>query len=324
MKTLLLLLAALALAPAATAQRAWYVDNDSTHAADFRTVQDAIDAAQAGDTVYVAGSERAYDRFNVTRRLVLIGTGYFLTENQPSTYFTDGARVGFVDFRPPEGGFPGAAGSTMYGFQMLSGAYVQANVLLTRNQVDNQLYIYSACNIFNNYISYIWIQSSDVNELFMTGNIVASNIASQTGDEPTVYIINNTVGGSISANRAIVQHNILYNGGTISGTVRTAALYNMSSGIAVQPDVGQQTGNYDNVDMGTVFVGGESPDGRYQLAPESPARGAGFEGADLGAFGGGQPYLISGLPPVPLIYDFVVGSSTEAGLPVLVRVRVVN
>ena len=72
---------------------------------------------------------------------------------------------------------------------------------------------------------------------------------------------------------------------------------------------GDQNGNQQNINMGTVFLYTGSTDGQYQLKEGSPAIGAGAGGSDCGVFAGGNPYVLSGLPPIPAVYDFMVGGS---------------
>ena len=62
------------------------------------------------------------------------------------------------------------------------------------------------------------------------------------------------------------------------------------------------------------------------LADNSIAKGAGEGGTDCGAFGGDEPYVLSGLPSGPIVYELsmpsqVSGSST---LNVRVKARVQN
>ena len=54
------------------------VDQDITNqAADFQQLQPAVDAAQDGDTIYVMGSSSMYEAANVNKSLTLIGAGTF-------------------------------------------------------------------------------------------------------------------------------------------------------------------------------------------------------------------------------------------------------
>ena len=80
--------------------------------------------------------------------------------------------------------------------------------------------------------------------------------------------------------------------------------------------------------MDDVFLGPEdnTTDGQWQLAPESPANGAGINQEDLGMFGGPAPYVLAGMPDIPRItFVSVAGSGTfTEGLPVRVQARTNN
>ena len=104
--------------------------------------------------------------------------------------------------------------------------------------------------------------------------------------------------GSLSASNSLVQNNI---------------------GNSTQFDT--LNSNQQNVDMSTVFVSTGSSDGIWQLAVDSPALGAGLDGVDCGMFGDQNPYVLSGLPPLPAIYFFSAPStgSSSAGLQVRIK-----
>ena len=113
---------------------------------------------------------------------------------------------------------------------------------------------------------------------------------------------------------------------TLSGNV---IAYNLAAGNMAAGNYGP--GNVANVNMGTVFVGyptqgSYSTDGRFQIIAEGPADGAGEGGIDCGMFGGSLPYVLSGLPPVPRIYEAVVptAGSTVSGLPVIIKAKSQN
>ena len=64
-------------------------------------------------------------------------------------------------------------------------------------------------------------------------------------------------------------------------------------------------------------------DSLLQLAPNSPAIGAGFNGVDIGMFDGPEPYVLSGIPPFPWIYEFTVPPVYQApATTTQVRVKV--
>jgi hypothetical protein len=84
-----------------------------------------------------------------------------------------------------------------------------------------------------------------------------------------------------------------------------------------------ENNNQQNVDMTTVFVDYEKYiDNGYLLAPGSPAAGAGISGGDCGAFGngtGGDPYILSGMPEIPAIFDATVTPIGTSSLPVNIK-----
>ena len=60
----------------------WRVNNIAGVNADFTTIQAAHNAANAGDTIYLEPSAGNYGNLTATKRLVIIGPGYFLAENE--------------------------------------------------------------------------------------------------------------------------------------------------------------------------------------------------------------------------------------------------
>ena len=72
---------------ASTLGKIWIVDSNSgSTAKDFTNLKAAHDGAAAGDTLYLIGSPVNYitTKVTLTKRLVIIGPGYFLNEN-PNT-----------------------------------------------------------------------------------------------------------------------------------------------------------------------------------------------------------------------------------------------
>jgi hypothetical protein len=80
--------------------------------------------------------------------------------------------------------------------------------------------------------------------------------------------------------------------------------------------------------MSTVFVDFEKYiDNGYILASGSPATAAGVNGGDCGAFGtgtGGQPYILSGMPEIPAIFEATVPSYGTSSLQVNIKATTHN
>ena len=85
----------------------------------------------------------------------------------------------------------------------------------------------------------------------------------------------------------------------------------------------ESNGNKFNVAFTAIFVEGGTTDGLYQLAENSPAKSAGLNGIDCGPFGGPLPYVLSGIPPGPSIYEVSAPAtaSKSEGLPVNIKIH---
>ncbi|MEZ5083070.1 MAG: hypothetical protein R2750_06440 [Bacteroidales bacterium] len=101
----------------------------------------------------------------------------------------------------------------------------------------------------------------------------------------------------------------------------TNCLYEYNIGTSTQ--FGNQNGSQENVLTTDLYVGatGNSTDGQWQLKVGSPAIGTGEDGADIGIFGGESPYVLSGLPAIPAIYDLNAQSLPTNTLDVTVKAK---
>ena len=100
---------------------------------------------------------------------------------------------------------------------------------------------------------------------------------------------------------------------------------NSQNNLAPNEQFGTANGNRA-YEPANLFIGGTSSDGKYQIKATSPYVKAGFGGTQPGIFGGSEPYVLSGIPPIPIIYDLnVPGSgSTATGLNINVKIRGAN
>src|SRR5690606_10904395 len=64
-------------------------------------------------------------------------------------------------------------------------------------------------------------------------------------------------------------------------------------------------------------------DNKYRLKSDSPYKTAGFGNTEPGLFGGKTPYVLSGLPPSPTLYEFSADSfgSKEGGLSIQLKAK---
>jgi len=327
----------------------WRVNNNNGVAADFTTLQSAHDGAADGDTIHLEASPTSYGGLNCNKRLVILGTGYFLDENINTQAVAQSSKVDGFTLNA------NSAGTVIMGLDFqANGISVNAhNVVIRRNKFSS-----ASSNIHDYYMGTVTINYSgnssvpanniiisqnyglkiDVNYastgLLITNNLIGYN--GHGGDNTTsaaltlhanaIALVQNNVfrRGKITANNSSFTNNIMY-AGQFSGTGNL-----VSNNIANAEQFGTTNGNKANVDMSTVFVGfgnGVSSDGQWKLKTGSPAIGAGYGSTaqnriDAGMYSGNTPYVLAGQPSMPAIYFFEnqpVGSNAD---PIDVTIKV--
>ena len=300
------------------------VNNNENADADYTNLQDANDNAMDGDTLYVEGSPTAYDMVQLSKKLTIIGPGYFLNENEMTQANGVSANVNNIYFNP------GSTGSIIMGL-VTSDIYVAVNdLILVRCRIQD-IYINSICDnilILQNYINNIQTLNSGI----ITNSIISNNLLNGIvlySSSGSLQITNNVLIGSywdhnISCYNASISDNIIsYTTGYISTNTGNAINNNI-----LATDGTNANGNQYNVVMANVFVDfngtqGYSSDGKWQLKVGSPAIGAGLNGVDCGAFGGVSPYILSGIPALPHIYEANIPGTaySDSGLSCTIKVK---
>ena len=335
----------------ATYAKIWRVNNNNGIQADFTSLQAAHDGASSGDTLHLEGSAASYGSLTCSKKLVIIGTGYFLNENPNTQAIALPALVSTIVLNI------GSEGSQVMGLwiQGNNGIYVRCNdIVIKRNS-----FIDLAGGNREYYIGFVSIEyqsnngSIPANNVIVTQNfgvrvlserasigILISNnyigFPGYAGDNTTsaalslhtgtVALIKNNIfrRGTVRCYNSSVTNNIMY-AGFFEGTGNLVA-----NNLANNSQFGSTNGNKENVDMTTVFVGqgsGISYDGAWKLKANSPAIGAGYGSTaqtpvDAGMYYGSLQYVLSGMPPIPSIYFYEnqpVGSNSD---PIDVSVKV--
>lgn len=298
----------------------------------YSTLQDAHDAASAGDIIYLEPTDNSYGNLTCTKQLTIIGNGYFLDQNPTLKLDERDARVGTINLAS------GSDGSRITGCVVQGNFFVAVgDVTIERNHTNtiflgyNSGFSVGGNNVIvrQNYITstvYLYSGSTAATALSnvnITNNIILGSINAQSNSVQlnNVLIANNVVGNlagttaaGIRVENAVIKNNILTYTGTISNFTpnNNSYSYNISGNSAF----GTANGNQQNIAPTSLFVGGTaSTDGAFQLSAGSPASGAGESGTDVGAFGGTTPYRIAGIPNVPSIYEYnqsVSGNSLNA------------
>ena len=335
------------------------VINGITVNADFHTLQDAINGASAGDTLYLMGSKNNYGNGTFNKPLVVIGPGYWLGNNANTQAVTDTARVERLTFNA------GSERSVIQGLYLYYSDIFNFN-LITIN-VDSisikKNYIYPIINDYNNYNGYgirltgnrsniticqNWINarvhSDDYGEdifcisfdgiptnCIISNNFIRAYKSYSNGTCRSIYmavedvandlkIYNNVIWGNYTTYYTEQLNNIFVSGTKSGGG--DLMMHNLCNATQYPIDP-PGLNNQQNVDMSTVFVDYEKYiDNGYELATGSPAIGAGVNGGDCGVFSfdtGGYPYVLSGMPAIPAIYEATVQPMGETSVPVTIK-----
>lgn len=320
-KLILLLACTAAIGAHATIHRV----NNSGIAADFTTLQAAHDAALPGDTVHLEPSGASYGPCTFTKTLVLIGPGYFLNLNAGLQATTSSAITGGLLFES------GSEGCVITGLDVQGQSRVKASFV----RIERCRFSGGGADL---HIAY------NVSGLNLTGIVVNgchvanSLIAGAGGSTVNDLVISNTYARTFNfATAGTTSGEVLhcYGAGTGttalfggSGMIITNSIFgpNVTPGsslfannIFAGAPIPATNGNQLNVDLNTVFVGGTG-DAQFQLAPGSPAVGAGAGGVDCGLFDGAEPYRLSGIPPVPSVFSLSAPTSTDQGTPLQVTI----
>jgi hypothetical protein len=335
--------------------KVWRVNNDATKDPDVSQIDALFDnnnangEAAVDDTIHLEPSVIGYNGATITRRVVLIGNGYFLNNNAGlQANLNSSTIVGNIAFTATAAGGV-ASGITVNGSVLFSNT---ANITITR------------CLLISiAFTNYTTVNTGIViNKCYIRGNIEQSfPFFSGAGDVTVTFennIIcgettnfggginlpaqvrglfrNNIVGAGLSfvtLNNFYISNNIFVsNSGTnvITGGNNVIKNNLNNRGTAVTGGLPTGDGNLNITDVqmrgtsaststvfnGDVFSGTTTTlgDARWELKAGSPALNAGETiGAvvtpNMGAYGATDPYRKSGIPAVPTIYGLIVPPS---------------
>lgn len=319
------------------------VNNNPSASAHFTTLLAAHNAASAGDTLYVEGSPVLYAGITFTKKLIVIGPGYYIGNNPMTQAHTQNAIFGITTFDA------GSEGSVVMGVFFYDDGSANpcltinaSNVVIKRDRfykangsnVDNSHaikinannVIVTQCYIEMYNLPYytVRIYANSINALISNNYIRGTDSYSSArglymASNSSAEVLNNVFMNNVEVNNANFYNNIMIQGSFLSSN---CALYNNIGNGTQFPLINN---NQQSVNMNDVFnLSDLSPDGKYRLkSGVNPARGTGYDGTDIGMFGGPSPYVLSGIPDLPAVYHFSApnsGSSTS-GLPASVKIK---
>ena len=326
----------------------WRVNNRPNVDADFTTLLAAFNGASAGDTIYLEGSPFSYGGCTFYKPLTIIGTGYWLNENDSTQAYQESSKVGALSFNSGSEGCVIEGLDITFGGNSITAITINTNnITIQRNHIKPSsgthvsyyatgIYIgaaYNSITIEQNWIEPIAGYADHgrciLLNTYCTNSIVRNNIikcdttelAFNMGAEneaTSLIISNNVIMGQVNTYYSSHYNNIILWGTYTAGTgdINSNNLCNATQYPAINS-------NQQNVDMTTVFEDYTTYiDNGYLLKTASPGIGAGVLGVDCGAFGTNDPYVLSGMPPIPAIFDVEMDQSIgTTTLPVTIKAK---
>lgn len=317
-----------------TQAKVWRINNNAGVNADFNSISTAIGSASVvnNDTLYVEASATAYGGFTLSKRLVIIGTGYFLSGANSNTGlqanpYSSSLNGGAIIFDST------GTGSTIIGMDNFwmgigpNNGSATDNITITRCN-------FNGVGIYYGYTNNTKMTGWKINKCYIVGTIGQSSLIMQDWEvrnniitgaidiansaNSNILIRNNVIRGTISLYNAYFANNIINN--TTFSVVNVTVKNNLCIGAPAgfTPFVGTYN-NVNNQTDAVLFQGltGNSTDGQWRLKAGSPAIGAGLTVAgvtpDCGAFNAQDGYILSGIPNIPTIYSLTVPASIPSG-----------
>lgn len=327
----------------------WRVNNNTGIDTDFTTLSSAIAGASAGDTIYIEGSPNSYGADTVDKSLVIIGTGYFLLDNDSTQANVNSSKFDQLII---------VASNTV-----VQGLHCVKNTGGHRIEIHADNVTIKRCHFryssYNAQGSFIYV-SSNRNGIVIKQNFLKSDYQGgylgndapgciYVGSNSSIVIENNFIEryhnggtlwkvaigfeGNVSANNTIrnniisgpiyIQNtsnfvNNIYRYGVVNGNFSGA--YNMCDGTQLSGP-----GTIQNANMNSIFVNnGGTVDHDYMLACPGgldDGCGDGEFGHDMGMFGGPSPYKLSGLPDIPAIFQFGGTGSASDNVPLQINIK---
>lgn len=357
-KTTFLALCLTALVSLTASAKIWRVNNNPTIPADFTTIQAAHDGAMANDTLHIEPSGIPYGDLTITKKLIIIGNGFFLSENTNNQVNFNSSIVGLIYMR---NGCSGSKfmGLTINGYvdfaQSINDpiiAIIADNITFEKNYFTSQNYNFKFSgvtgslfvNLNNLVIRNNYLKGTIQNFLISNGNFYNLNniqilnnyirggidLSNRTNTGYTncyayATIANNVIEGNIISCGSIIKNNIFTMVANPSVSGNTTDGNSITNNISASPTgLPAGNGNQNGVAITTIFKGltGNTTDSQWQLKVGSPAIAAGQSGEDCGMFGGTNPYKLSGLPATPSVYGLSAPVNSSGNtLPVVISTK---
>jgi hypothetical protein len=319
----------------------WVVCNIPAFPGHFTDLQAAINSPNTmpGDILLVQGSGVSYGDIEVTKKVIIMGPGYFLEENPETQTNFLSAKVNSVLF------LSGGQFSVMQGMDVVG----------SKPRTENLGYGAPCWPYYQNDFGSFGVEINS-GKISLISNRIASNLIIVKSDfnivrQNIIYQIATTdtsIGNSFSNNivTGIVQdHNSSYsnnylngnstfhhfNNSSVTDNIVGASHWNLPCatwGVVITGgtwehnicpwDVDPTSTNFGNVNFADIFLSTGSTDGKYRYKPNSLAAIH-----NIGPFAGSNPYKLSGISLHPNIFSVTMPNTVNSGtgLQVVVKVK---
>ena len=293
----MLILAATCMTVAANA-KILRVSNVSGSSAPYSSIEAAHDAASAGDTIMVDASPTRYGNdftITLTKKVVLLGPGYWLVDNGVMEEGTSGASIYTLTIKASE--------TVVKGITITSGLKIQAPKVVINRCHINGIDISKACD------NVVITQSYIVNKI--DGN--TSNYHQITNN---IFINTSNYGHITGMNNSNISFNTCRSAIFQSSATNSTFKHNLWKKFEDKGSNNSVIDNYETDIINTQATNDFIDKDYYAL--EIPADVIN----KYGAFAGDSPYVLSGVPSGPVIQDLVVPTTVEMGSKMNVTVKI--
>lgn len=317
----------------------WRINPSPYAKAHFKNVAEAMNNINvlSGDTLLLDGGLHASIDITARKNMTIIGTGYFLDKNTnwtetqasviPSVTLSDGSKIEGCDVTGTITGKKECTISRCKANQINSGE----QTLVERCFMYN-LYLYKQAIAKNNIIdggdSYYGPVSGSSGVVFENNTVFDNNTSSYS----TNYYMMSDFTNSYIRNNIIINAQVGFDSNQKPNSVyifksscsNNVVQNNVFSTPAQYADPTMPNNYYVGATMENTFVNEGSDDAKWQLLPNSAAKGTATHGGDCGAFSGATPYVLSGIPMLlPHITEALVPAKPTDG-KITVKLKIEN
>ncbi len=319
----------------------WRVNNNSIYTNGcincFSSLQDVNNSTSVlpGDTIHLEASGTNYNVTTVNKKLVIIGTGYFLNENGS---LQQNLVTGIVKGIKLD---PGSEGTILTGIPIANHFYPDleinaSNIQVISCYVEGDLYFRNrAPKVLENITIRQCFIKDEVIEPFYPGGINILKITNsyfgrnvELSAKDINYFgtfSNNIVEGQLTGSNGMEYFNNIFKRNTEGIKEDLNSTTNVYNNIFTSsvPSWLSSSSNI-SIPQATVFVANGSTDGIHQVNPPTicPQCYTGYPNntEQIGMFGGTTPYVLSGIAPIPTIYELKNRPSSYQGDTIHIKI----